>query len=56
MPNKICRVYQVDGESVRADGLPIDPLHVYIYEDPDKPGSGECWLFDAPMPDSIAEV
>ena len=53
MPNKICRVFLVDGAIARDDGLSMPPS-VYIYEDPDKPGSGECWLFDAPMPDPAA--
>lgn len=50
-PNKICRVYLVDGQMVRADGLPFDLCRIYIREDP--VGSGECWLYDGPFPDSL---
>ena len=52
-PNKICRVYLVDGAIVRGDGLPLDPLRIYIQPDRDNPIEGEAWLYDGPFPDSL---
>lgn len=52
MPKKICKVLLQNGAWIREDGNGFDCLRVYIYEDPDKPGSNECWLFDGPFPDA----
>jgi hypothetical protein len=52
-PNKICRILLENGSYVREDGLEISPLQVYVYPDIDNPISGEAWLYDGPLPDSL---
>lgn len=55
-PNKICRIYYIDGQFIRADGLPVDMNHLYVAQDLDNPVEGEAWLYDGPFPDTPNSV